>query len=350
MARDFYESLLAPRAPYVIAELGSNHNGDMALARRLIDAAAEAGADCVKFQSWTKESIFSRKVYEENRFLADDYRSRSDFTLEQIVEKFAISEAQLLDMKAHADSAGIACTSTPFSPREVDFLVDRLEAPFVKVASMDVNNLPLLRHVARKQRPVVLSVGLSELWEVDQAVRAVEAEGNRRIVLLHCVSLYPPKDEDVNLRNMETLRRIYPYPVGFSDHTIGSAIPLAAAALGATVIEKHFTLDREMFGWDHKVSADPPILREICAGARRISAALGSLRIQCEEPPERKAAFRRSVVTKRALAAGERIAEADLDFKRPGTGIPPAEAQYVVGRRVKVAVEADQVLTWELLD
>ena len=196
--------------PYIIAELGSNHNGDMDLARKLIIQAKEAGADCVKFQSWSKESIFSRKTYEENYFVADDYRSRADYTLEQIVEEFSISEEELLEMKAFADQVGIDCTSTPFSKREADFLVDNLNSPFIKVASMDLNNYPFLEYLAKKDRPIILSTGLSEMYEIDKAIRTIENAGNNKIVILHCVSIYPPKDEQVNLRNILTLQKIYP--------------------------------------------------------------------------------------------------------------------------------------------
>lgn len=350
MKMSFYEKILNQKSPYVIAEIGSNHNGDMELAKKLIFAAKESGADCVKFQSWTKNSIFSKSVYEQNHFLSDDYRNRKDYTLEEIVEKFSISENQLLEMKNYADSLGIDCTSTPFSPNETNFLVDKIHTPFIKVASMDVNNYPFLDFIAKKNLPIVISTGLSEFHEIDRAIRTIENAGNQKIIILHCVAIYPPKDEEVNLRNMDTLKKVYPYPIGFSDHSIGSDIPLAAVALGACIIEKHFTLDTEMFGWDHKVSATPEILKTICNGAKRIAAALGTNRIVCEESDERKAAFRRSVVINKNFKAGSRITESDLDVKRPGTGVPPSELHRLIGRKVKFDVEADSIVTWDLLD
>jgi len=244
--------------PYIIAELGANHNGDMDLAKKLIMEAKKAGADCVKFQSWTKDSVFARQKYEQNYFLSDDYRDRGDTTLEKIVEEYSISEDELLKMKKFADQQGIDCTSTPFSKHEADFLVDVLDAPFIKVASMDLNNYPFLEYLAKKSKPIVLSTGLSELYEIDQAIRTIEEAGNIQISVLHCVSIYPPKDEQVNLNNIETLQKLYPnYPIGFSDHTLGIAIPLASVAKGACIIEKHFTLDKNMPGW----KADPYILR-----------------------------------------------------------------------------------------
>ena len=234
--------------PYVIAEIGSNHNGDMDLALRMIDAAREAGADCVKFQSWTKQSLFSKSVYRDNQ------------ALEREIDAYSVSDGELGRLSGYCREAGIHFSSTPFSLPEVDFLVEDCAAPFVKVASMDLDNHSFLQQIASRGKPVVLSTGLGTLAEIDQAVRAIEETGNRRIVLLHCVSNYPPDDSDVNLRNIDMLRDNYPdYPVGFSDHTIGTAIPLAAVARGAAVIEKHFTLDKGMEGWDHKVSADKTV-------------------------------------------------------------------------------------------
>ncbi len=332
--------------PYIIAELASNHNGDMEIAKQLILAAKEAGADCVKFQSWSKNTIFSKQKYLDNCFIGDDYRGRDDYTLEEIVEEFSVSEEQLLIMKKYADSLEIDFTSTPFSNREADFLVDDLDAPFIKVASMDLNNYPFLDYVARKGRPVMISTGLSQLYEIDKAIRTIENAGNNEIVILHCVALYPPQDEDINLNNIVSLRNLYPYPIGFSDHTLGYSVPLAATALGASVIEKHITLDKEMFGWDHKVSAMPDEMKIIVNESLRISKALGSHRISCVEDASRRNEFRRSIVVTRDLKVGDVISREDCDFKRPGTGIQPGEIGYVVGRKLKRDIESDQILSW----
>ncbi|XGC82256.1 N-acetylneuraminate synthase family protein [Bdellovibrio bacteriovorus] len=334
--------------PYIIAELGSNHNGDMELAKKLIIEAKAAGADCVKFQSWSKDTIFARKKYEDNYFIADDYRDRTDFTLEEIVEEYSISESELLDMKKFADEVGIDCSSTPFSKREADFLVEVLETPFIKVASMDLNNLPFLRYLARKKKPMVISTGLSELYEIDRAVKTIEEEGNTQIVILHCVSTYPPQDEDVNLNNIKTLMMNYPnYPVGFSDHTLGTTIPTAAVALGACLIEKHFTLDKNMEGWDHKVSATPDEMKELVENAKRVVTSMGSYRITAPESAEKKAEFRRSIVLTSDLPKGTVLKEEHLDFKRPGTGITPAMTEFVIGRTLKKDCKFDHILTLE---
>lgn len=332
--------------PYIIAELGSNHNGDMELAKRMIVAAKEAGADCVKFQSWSKDTIFARKKYEDNYFIADDYRDRTDFTLEEIVEEYSISESELLDMKKFADEVGIDCSSTPFSKREADFLVDQLKTPFIKVASMDLNNLPFLKYLARKNKPMVISTGLSELYEIDKAVKTIEDEGNRQIVILHCVSTYPPKDEDVNLNNIKTLMASYPdYPIGFSDHTLGTSIPTAAVAIGACLIEKHFTMDKNMEGWDHKVSATPDEMKDLVENSKRVVTAMGSYRISAPESEEKKVEFRRSIVVTGDLPKGTVLKAEHLDYKRPGTGIAPGMTDFVIGRTLKRDLKFDHILT-----
>lgn len=332
--------------PYVIAELGANHNGDMELAKKLIIEAKEAGADCVKFQSWSKDTIFARKKYKDNFFIADDYRDRDDYTLEEIVDEYSISEQELLDMKVFADELGIDCTSTPFSKAEADFLVDKLETPFIKVASMDLNNLPFLSYLAGKGKPIVISTGLSELYEIDKAIEVIEKAGNSNIVILHCVSTYPPQDSDVHLNNIKTLMNTYPdFCIGFSDHTIGIEIPLAAAAMGACIIEKHFTLDKDMEGWDHKVSANKAELISIVNGVNRINTALGSFRVTAPESSEKKAEFRRSIVLKNAMKKGDVLSFENLDYKRPGTGLAPDMVEFIAGLKINKDLEEDHILT-----
>ena len=346
MASKFFERITSGTTPYIIAELGANHNGDMDLARKLVDAAKEAGADCVKFQSWTKDSMFSKSKYKENFFIADDYRNRTDFTLEEIVEKYSISEAQQVEMFAYAKKIGIDCISTPFSREEADFLVETLDVPFIKVASMDLNNYPFLDYIGKKGKPIIFSTGLSELHEIDKAVQTLEATGNKELVILHCIAIYPAPDENINLNNIDTLKLLYPHPVGFSDHSIGYSIPLAATAKGVCLIEKHFTLDKDMVGWDHKVSADPDDMKIIVQQSKRISKAMGSSRIACPENEERITEFRRSIVVKKYLPSGTVIQESDLDSKRPGRGIPPGDQHYVVGRTLKVDKSEDDALAW----
>jgi len=312
----------------------------------MILQAKKAGADCVKFQSWSKDTIFSKKVYKQNYFLKDDYRKRKDYTLEKIVDKFSISFKELRAMKEYADKLGIDCIASPFSKKEVDFLAEELKMNYIKIASMDLNNYPFLEYVGKKGLPILLSTGMGTSSEIKKAVKTIENTGNRKIVILHCVSNYPPKDEEVNLNNIETLRKLYPYPIGFSDHTLGYSVSLAAVAKGACIIEKHFTLDKTLFGWDHKISADPVELEIICKESKRINRSLGNHRIVCEEIKKKKNAFRRSIVSARRLNKGELIREGDIDFKRPGDGIAPGSKNLVIGKRAKKVIPYDKVLRW----
>lgn len=330
---------------YIIAEIGSNHNGDMALCRRLIDAAAEAGAHAAKFQSWSEASLIAEEEYARNTQYSD--KKKHFGTLREMVRAYQFTAEQHQEAKKYCDARGIAFCSTPFSPEEAD-LLETLDVPFFKIASMDIVHLPLLRHVARKQRPVVISTGMATLAEIEQAVNIVRAEGNFQIALLHCVSIYPPDYGMIHLRNMATLEQAFGVTVGLSDHTMGTAIPLAAIALGARIIEKHFTLDQEMEGWDHAISANPVEMKTIVEEGKNIFKALGSnQRHVSDEEMEKRKKFRRSLVTRRALQKGMVIKEEDLCAKRPGTGISPNEQNYVVGRKLASSVQEDQVLRWE---
>lgn len=333
--------------PYVIAEIGANHNGDMRLAKLMIDKAKECGADCVKFQSWTKDTIFSKKTYEDNFFLRDDYRNRNDYTLEEIVDKYHINDQQHRELKEYCDKIGIEFNSTPFSKHEVDLLVDELKVPFIKVASMDLNNIPFLKYVAKKGKPVVISTGLCNLSDVNDAVECLKNNGCEDIVLLHCVSIYPPLDEQVNLNNIDMLRNTFGLPVGYSDHTLGTIAPVMSIAKGVCIIEKHFTLDKNMVGWDHKISADPDELKVICDAAKSGYKMLGTYTKVVHEDEERRNAFQRSIVAARPIQAGQVIAEEDLDYKRPGTGIPPKYYEFIIGKTAKRDISYDEIIDYD---
>jgi N,N'-diacetyllegionaminate synthase len=219
--------------------------------------------------------------------------------------------------------------------------------PAFKIASMDVNHLPLLACVASRHKPVLLSTGMATLGDIERALDVLREDGAGPIALLHCVSSYPTPPADVNLRNIDTLARAFDVPVGFSDHTLGTAVPLAAVALGACVIEKHFTLDKAMPGWDHAISADPSEMRALVDGAREIHAALGSpLRHVTVAEMEKRKVFRRRLVAAHPLTRGARLTSDDVDYKRPGTGIGPDELGYAIGRTVARDLEADQEIEW----
>lgn len=319
--------------PYIIAEIGANHNGDMDLAKKMILSAKNDGADCAKFQSWTTESIIAKEEFDRNQSYNDGDGGKKHFgSLKEMVTKYQLTNEQHKELKEFCDDNDIDFCSTPFSLEEAD-LLNSLDIPFFKIASMDINNERLLRHVARFKKPVVISTGMASLGEIDYAVKTIEEEGNFEIIILHCISIYPPKFKDINLNNIPMLQQTFKYPIGFSDHSIGSAIPLASVALGTCLIEKHYTLDKDMPGWDHQISADPKELVEICKESKAIHQSMGSFnRVVSEDEENKKFKFRRSIVANRDLKKGDVISKEDITSKRPGTGIPPNKEELVVGR------------------
>lgn len=340
--------------PFIIAEIGMNHNGEIELAQKTIDAAIEAGADCAKFQSWTKSSLFSRSVYQGN------------IALEKDIDKYSFGLMDTLQayrkLKHYCDQKDIIFSTSVFNEPEADFFIDELKMDFVKIASMDVNNLPFLEYVAKKGKPIILSTGLSTLAEIAEAVQVI-TKYNSQLIILHCLSVYPDAqqglgagsggelDAGINLNNIEMLHTTFDFPVGFSDNAPGIYIPLAAVAKGACVIEKHFTLDKNMSGWDHAISADPAEMKTIVEGSRTINAALGShSRILSTKEQNMRTVFRRSVVFGKDLPAGYTLTLQDLAFKRPGTGLEPKQYHFIVGRKLKIPVKADDLLRWEDLE
>jgi N-acetylneuraminate synthase len=331
--------------PYIIAEIGSNHNGDMELAKEHILSAKSCGCDCVKFQSWTNESLISKIEFEKDK----NYNSGSADSLKQQVEQYYLRREQHFELKEFCVENNIEFISTPFSESEADML-EELNVPFYKIASMDINNVDLLRHVAKKNKPVLLSTGMASIEEIERAVSVIE-EHNNQIVILHCIAVYPPKLEDINLNNIKMLQNLFEYPIGFSDHSIGTTIPLASAVLGSCVIEKHFTLDKNLPGWDHAVSANPEEMKFIVEESSKIQTLLGSYRrIVSDDEQDKKLRFRRSVVTVKELKAGHEISREDFTYKRPGTGIKPDEVKYILGRKLNRDITNDELINWEDLN
>jgi N-acetylneuraminate synthase len=330
--------------PWVIAEIGANHNGDMSLCRRLIDAAQAAGADAVKFQSWSKESLVSQAEFARRAPYAKLDPSR--LSLEQSIERYQLSPERHRQIAAYCGERNVPFFSSCFSASEVQ-LLESLEVPAYKVASMDVNHLPLLDVVAGTGKPVVLSTGMATLGEIERALERLRRGGAGPVALLHCVSVYPAEPAETNLRNIPMLAETFGVPVGFSDHSLGIALALAAVALGACILEKHFTVDKSLEGWDHAISADPSDLAALVEGARVVHQGLGSReRVLGPRELENRIAFRRRAVARHALRKGARLAEDDLEFKRPGDGIAPDEAMYAVGRSLTRDVAAEEELEW----
>lgn len=332
------------RRPFVIAEIGSNHNGDLDLCYRLIDEAARCGADAVKFQSWSTTSLVSKAEYARNTSYSDTKKHFG--SLQEMVAAYQFTPEMHRLAAARCAERGVAFMSSPFSPEEVE-LLESLGVEAYKVASMDINHPVLLEAVARTGKPVILSTGMATLGEVEAALEVLRGAGSGPVALLHCVSIYPPNPDDVNLLNIPTLERAFDVPVGFSDHTIGVAVPLASVALGACIIEKHFTLDKDMEGWDHAISADPAELAALVREAELVFRGLGSpVRRVSEAELGKRAKFRRRIVLRHDLPAGHVLRLDDLDFKRPGNGIDPDRYPAVVGRRLLTDLEADHELEW----
>jgi len=331
--------------PYIIAEIGSNHNGDMNLARIMIDSAVKCGCNAVKFQSWTPKSLIAEEEYNRNVKYNDNPRKHWG-SLRDMVEKYYLRDEQHRELKAYCNTVGIDFCSTPFSPEEADLLTF-LDVPFYKIASMDINNHRLLKHVASKNKPVILSTGMATLGEIEKAIETIASSGNDKIVLLHCISVYPPEYPDIHLNNIPMLKQTFGYPVGFSDHTIGYSIPLAAVALGACLIEKHFTTDKDLDGWDHQISANPIEMGIIVRESANIKMAMGShKRVVSNSEKEKKNKFRRSIVAASAMKKGHIISDEDLDFKRPGTGIAPDQSELLVGKKLLRDIREDELISW----
>lgn len=340
--------------PFIIAEIGSNHNGDIELGKKMIDVAVECGADCVKFQAFDIH-LFSQVCYEDDPRKDETIGSHPVLkkhltithkdSLKQEMLQHVASKDMLRAFKEYCDLKKIIFFCTPLNKIITDFLVDELKMDFIKVASMDLNNLPFLEYLAKKRKPLVLSTGMSTLKEIAEAVETIVGAGNNQLVLLHCVSLYPPKDEDINLNNLDMLRATFNFPVGFSDHTFGTAIPLAAIAKGACMIEKHFTLNKELPGWDHKISASPEEMKIIVEDGKRIWKSFGSYqRIVTKEELDKKALFGRSIEVIKDLPKGYLLTNNDLDFRRPGTGIEPKYLPFITGRILKKDLKADDLI------
>jgi N-acetylneuraminate synthase len=331
---------------FVIAEAGVNHNGDLGLARKLIDAAAESGADAVKFQSFQADKLVTKDAVKAN------YQTRNTDAGESqldMLRRLELSAADHRELVAHCRRRGVLFMSTPFDDASAD-LLDELDVPVYKMPSGEVTNLPFLAHVARKRRPMIVSTGMTTLGEVEAAVQTLEAAGNPPFVLLHCVSNYPADPADVNLRAMQTMATAFGRPTGYSDHTLGDAVTLAAVALGACVIEKHFTLDRNLPGPDHQASLEPAEIAALVRSIRVVEAALGDGRKRPAASEANTAAVaRKSLVAAADIPAGASLTEKTIAIKRPGTGLPPAMRPLLVGKTARRDIRAGTLLTLEMV-
>lgn len=325
---------------YIIAEAGVNHNGSFELACKLVDAAKKAGVDCIKFQTFKSKNLVSHTAQKA------EYQKNTTGAGPQVdmLKKLELSYEEFLALKDYCDKIGICFLSTPFDLDSIEFL-NSIDMPFWKIPSGEVTNYPYLVTLAKTGKPVVMSTGMCDIKEIQEAISVLRENGAKEIKLLHCNTEYPTPFEDVNLRAMQTMREAFGLEVGYSDHTKGIEVPIAAVALGATVIEKHFTLDRNMEGPDHKASLEPHELAKMVSSIRNIERALGN-GDKTPSPSERKNIIvaRKSIVAAKNIKVGEILTEENITVKRPGTGISPMKWNEVLGTKAIRDFEEDELI------
>lgn len=326
---------------YIIAEAGANHDGKLENAKQLVDAAVESGADAIKFQNYTAERLVTKSA---KKYWGD----RETTQYETFAELDTLTDDEYASLASYARKQGITFFSTPFDMEAVD-LLEELDVPAYKIASGDLTHLPLIEYIAEQGKPIIMSTGMATIEETQEALDVIYGTGNEQVVLLHCITKYPTPDEHSNLNMMRTLMAEFSHPVGLSDHTIGTTVPTAAAAMDAAVIEKHFTYDKSREkSPDHHLSANVEEMSEIVEKTRAVHEAKGSWEkgpIELESEGLEKA--RRSLISGRDLTEGEEITADDLEIKRPGYGIHPREYWNVDGWRAAADIPEDTVLEWD---
>jgi len=315
--------------PYIVAELNTSHFGDIEIARDMIQQAKTAGCDCVKFQSWSTETLYSESYYKGNTIA------------KRIFKKFALDNKALQALSRYAAELEIDFSSTPYSIEEASFLVQHCNVPFVKIASMELDNIPYLTALGNLGVPLVLSTGMGTTSEIVRAVNAILATGNKQLVILHCTSVYPSASKIIRLQNIIGIRSEFPmYPIGYSDHSIGIEIPAASIALGACLVEKHFTLDSKRIGMDNQMATEPAEMQALVRACHSVYAAMGGGgRLLSSEEQEQIEKMRRSMVSTCDLSEGTLLKLEHIEFKRPGNGISPVEYQNYLGRSLTASIQ-----------
>lgn len=329
---------------FIIAEAGVNHNGDINLAYKLIDEAKEAGADAVKFQTFKAEKVLSKYTK-----MADYQKKNLGKEVSQIdmVKRLELSYSDFEKLKNYCDEKGVIFLSSPFDEESVDFL-DKL-VPYYKIPSGEIVNYPYLKHIASKNRPIIMSTGMANLSNVEKALDTIYSVNNTvEIYLLHCTTNYPCPYDEVNLKAMLTLKDAFKLPVGYSDHTLGIEVPISAVALGAQVIEKHFTLDKDMPGPDHKASLNPTELKSMVKAIRNIEIALGTgIKKPNKSEEEIENVVRKKLVASRDIEAGKIISEKDIAIKRSNDGLAPEFLEIIAGKKIIKEIKEDEGFTWQ---
>jgi N-acetylneuraminate synthase len=323
--------------PYFIAEVNTSHFGDIEKAKKLIDAVKKAGADCVKFQSWSTDSLYSNDFYKENPMA------------KRFVKKFSLDENEQKILAEYCESLNIDFASTPYSIDEANFLINKCKVPFIKVASMDINNYPYLRYLAKTESAIIISSGMANFDEISKAIKLLECEGAKNIILLHCISIYPAAPELINLNHIRFLKDSFPnIAIGYSDHTLGIEVGIASVAMGACVIEKHFTLDSSVIGMDNQMAMEEKELTQMINCIKNTFHALGTKnKIVSQEELDQGKKMRRSLVAAKEMKIGDVLTEDCLEAKRPGTGICVSEWDTYLNKKITKAISKDSLLTKE---
>jgi sialic acid synthase SpsE len=338
--------------PYIIAEIGCNHNGDTELGLKMIKAAKDSGADAVKFQFFNESNLVTSDYLDELDAGTIKLENVDSWSTEELglnsvreqIKAFSNDEKQLIIFRNYCNEINIDFGCTPVDEQGVKFLLE-IESDFLKISSMDANNLEMIDSCIKANLPVIISTGMATLQDIDKIYNLFRERNYNNFSILHCVSIYPPRDEIVNLNFIDTLKGIYDCDIGYSDHSLGFSLPIAAIAKGCKVIEKHFTLDKNMPGWDHKVSADENDLRIICEEGNKVFRSLGSkYKILSEDEIEKRKKFRRSMAAKHDLNEGHILSKNDIVYKRPGTGISPDEEMFFIGKRITKDIKEDKTI------
>ena len=320
--------------PYIVAELNTSHFGDVETAKEMVAEAKRVGCDCVKFQSWSTETLYCKSYYKENAIA------------KRVINKFSLDSQQLLELSQYSAQMEIDFTSTPYSIEEAEFLVSECGVPFVKIASMELDNLPFLTQLGELSIPLVLSTGMGSLHEISTAVEAICSMGNNNVIILHCTSLYPSPRTLIRLQNISGFRNEFPlFPIGYSDHSLGIEIPTASVALGACMIERHFTLDSKRIGMDNQMATEPEEMKDMITACHHVYDAMGGPdRVLEEGEKEQAFKMRRSMVAKVDLSPGQKLQLEHVEFKRPGTGISPTDFQLFLGCKVAKHIESGDII------
>jgi len=332
---------------FIIAEAGVNHNGDIDLAKKLIDAAVEAGVDAVKFQTWITEDLVTKNAPKANYQLETTGGGESQF---EMIKKLELSFEEFKVLKKYCDKKNIIFLSTPDEEKSVDFL-QSIDVPAFKLSSGELTNFRMLKKIAKQGKPIILSVGMSTISQIRESIQILEDYGSNNIIILHCNVNYPTENKDVNLRVITTLKEEFNYPIGFSDHTMSVEVPVASVALGAMVVEKHFTLDRNMEGPDHSSSLEPNELKNMVEMIRSVEVALGSPeKIITESEMGNIGVMRKVIVASRDLKKGKILDSSDIVMKRAGEGLEPKHESMILGMKLTTSLLKDGAVTLEILE